>query len=110
MIMGRRDNKRTGRTLVVLGLSIAFLCNGCAAAEYLRAGAQAQSEYNDGLVLYQTKEYARAIEITPELGSSSSRASPSGLSGPASKTGWVGVAGGLETMLRLNGRSSKPSS
>jgi tetratricopeptide (TPR) repeat protein len=59
--MGRRNGKWRGRTLLLLSLSAALLCNGCAAVEYVRAEVQAQSEYDDGLVLYGARQYGRAV-------------------------------------------------
>lgn len=52
---------RSRLAFVSIYLWAALLVNGCAAADYLRAGVQAQSEYYEGLERYNASQYDQAV-------------------------------------------------
>ncbi len=61
--MRQHRSKWKARAILVISLSLVFFCNGCAAVEYVQTGAQAQSAYDEGVALYDAKDYARAIPL-----------------------------------------------
>lgn len=59
--MGLRDRMIRCRKTVLLFFCAGVLVTGCSAAAQIRAGLQSETAYQEGLRLYQTKEYARAV-------------------------------------------------